>query len=136
MARRPGITRKKKRMAPAAGEGTLIGLRLEPGLLAPSIAGRRRRRTLHRGSKPSAALSSWGLRQACGQECVPRKLEKRQKWQVRKSTAWATRRQPTKNGNSASGGLSRDRKSSGIFAAIAGQTRNPTRLRYDKAALR
>ena len=34
MARRPGITRKKKRMAPAAGEGTLIGLRLEPALLA------------------------------------------------------------------------------------------------------
>jgi hypothetical protein len=34
MARRPGITRKKKRMAPPAGEGTLIGLRLEPALLA------------------------------------------------------------------------------------------------------
>ena len=34
MARRSGIAQKKKRAAPATGKGTLIGLRLEPGLLA------------------------------------------------------------------------------------------------------
>jgi hypothetical protein len=34
MARRSGITRQKKRAAPAAGKGTLIDLRLESGLLA------------------------------------------------------------------------------------------------------
>jgi hypothetical protein len=45
------------------------------------------------------------------------KLEKRQKWQVRKSTAGLTTRQPTKNGNSARGGFSRDPKSSAIYVA-------------------
>jgi hypothetical protein len=34
MGRRSGITQKKKRAAPATGKGTLIGLRLEPELLA------------------------------------------------------------------------------------------------------
>ncbi len=34
MARRSVTIRKKKRRAPAAGEGPLIGLRLEPGALA------------------------------------------------------------------------------------------------------
>jgi hypothetical protein len=34
MARRSGTTRKKKRGTPATGKGTLIGLRLEPELLA------------------------------------------------------------------------------------------------------
>ena len=34
MARRSGITRKKKRGAPATGKGTTIGLGLEPKLLA------------------------------------------------------------------------------------------------------
>ena len=35
MARRSVTKRQKRRGAPAAGEGTLIGLRLEPGALAP-----------------------------------------------------------------------------------------------------
>jgi hypothetical protein len=34
MARRSVTVRKKKREAPPSGEGTLIGLRLEPGALA------------------------------------------------------------------------------------------------------
>jgi len=87
--------------------------------LRASIGGRRRRRTVHRGSKPCAGLSSWGLRSACGQECVLRQLPKRQKWQVRKSTAWLIPRQATKNGSSASGGSSRGRKNFRIYAAIA-----------------
>ena len=65
--------------------------------------------------------SSWGLRSPCLQACAPREPRKRQKWQVKKSTIWLTRRQLTKNGNFASGGSSRDRKSSRIYAAIVGR---------------
>jgi hypothetical protein len=92
-----------------------------------SIGGRRRRRTIHRAPKPPAGLSSWGLQSPC-QECVLRRLRKRQKWQVRKSTAWVTRQQPTKNGNSVSGGSSRDRKSSRNFGAIARRQMNEIRI--------
>ena len=130
MARR-SMTRKKQRGR--ASKGTLIGRRLPSGLLARVDRWAASQKD-DRAPKRSSALSSWDLRTPNGQECLRRKLRKRRKWQVGKSTAWVTRRQPTNNGNSASGGLSRDRKSSGTFAAIAGQTRNPARLRYDKAA--
>ena len=74
-------------------------------------------RSVSRLAANAGWLASWGLQ--CGQECVLRQLPKRQKWQVRKSTAWLIPRQATKNGSSASGGSSRGRKNFRVYAVIA-----------------
>ena len=133
MARR---SMKRKKQRGAASDRTLIGLRLPSGLLAR--VDRWAASQKDDPSRPEAIcrLVELGLANARRAGVPTTKAATAAEMASQEIDPWATRRQPTKNGNSASGGLSSDRKSSGIFAAIAGQTRNPTRLRYDKAALR